>query len=96
MASLPFGTSTSGGVGANSYGIVPSTGQGATWSFGNNTVGGSNPNGATTLTTTPTLFSTHPFQYIQECLDAKSANYRFRVRKQANINDNDDEIVFFL
>jgi hypothetical protein len=24
-------------------------------------------------------FSTHPFQYIQECLDPNSPNYRFRV-----------------
>lgn len=24
-------------------------------------------------------FSTHPFQYIQQCLDPASPNYRFRV-----------------
>ncbi|PJF19002.1 hypothetical protein PSACC_01185 [Paramicrosporidium saccamoebae] len=30
-------------------------------------------------TTSSTSFSTHPFQYIQECLDPNSPNYRFRV-----------------
>ena len=27
----------------------------------------------------PASFNTHPFQYIQECLDPQSTNYRFRV-----------------
>jgi len=31
----------------------------------------------------PASFATHPFQYMQECLDPRSANYRFRVGPSA-------------
>lgn len=85
----PKPAATSGTTGSSFFGASNSTGV-----FGGNSQAGSGfGSGAIGQSTNPSVnqqatpssqslvssFSTHPFQYIQQCYDTNSLNYRFRV-----------------
>ena len=83
----PLGAVNSSGMGGSTY-AVPGTGAytvpgtGAYTVPGTGALGGQAPPSG--FLTTPAAgpaasFSTHPFEYIRECLDPASPNYRFRV-----------------
>lgn len=76
-----FGTSSS----AATTGTTSQSASG--FGFGGSTYQSANPVlGQQTAASSQSLissFSTHPFQYIQQCYDTNSLNYRFRVPIQS-------------
>lgn len=70
MSAYPFGGATVAGT--SSGGGISGSGQPQPYAYP--TAGP--PAGAAVM---PATFSSHPFQYIQECLDPGSPNFRFRV-----------------